>query len=466
MRFSLRMSGHQHSELRNHLYRGDGRESVSLALCGRRVGDGEQILLVHRLTHVPLDQCTVRTPTRITWNTDLVRPLIEEAAAKNLALLKVHSHPSGFDQFSSCDDQADRELFTSIFGWIDSDLCHGSAVMLPDGRMFGRVALPGVEFRPLDRIAVAGDELRYWDAGEARDPELAGEALLRNRQLFGEGTIRRLGALSVAVIGYSGTGSVVVEQLARLGVGRLLIVDYDRSEDKNLNRIVNSGRDDVSNNRLKVEIAARSIRWMGLGTRVEILAKSLVDPEVVRRVAGVDVVFGCTDSVEARHILNRLATFYNLPYFDMGVRLDADGRGGIDQICGSAHYVQPGGASLLSRGVYTMEEVRAEGLHRTNKELHDRLAKESYIKGVRVDRPAVISVNMLIASIAVNDFLARLHPFRLDDNREFAVQTVSLTQGEFMRFPEGAPCAVLAGRVGLGDRRPLLDMPVLSEDTP
>jgi len=163
-------------------------------------------------------------------------------------------------------------------------------------------------------------------------------------------------------------------------------------------------------------------------------------------------------------VLNRLASFYNLPYFDVGVRLDADGEGGIEQVCGSAHYMQPGGSSLLSRGVYTMDDVRAEALRRTDKNMHDQLANENYIKGVQVDRPAVISVNMLIASLAVNDFLARLHPFRLDGNDEFAAQTVSLTQGEFMRFPEGPSCPAFAARVGLGDRTPLLDMPALSEE--
>ena len=95
MRITLRLTGRQHGELRKHLYRGDGREAVSLALCGRRVANGEQTLLVHQLVHVPLDQCAVRTPTRITWTTDLVGPLIEEAGSKGLALLKVHSHQIG-----------------------------------------------------------------------------------------------------------------------------------------------------------------------------------------------------------------------------------------------------------------------------------------------------------------------------------------------------------------------------------
>jgi hypothetical protein len=34
---------------------------------------------------------------------------------------------------------------------------------------------------------------------------------------------------------------------------------------------------------------------------------------------------------------------------DIGVRLDADGHGGIEDIWGTLHYVQPDGSSLMER---------------------------------------------------------------------------------------------------------------------
>lgn len=460
--YSLRMSGRQHAALLSHLFPGDGKEAVAIALCGRRAGPAGATLLVHKLFPVPYADCPVREPDRVTWRTDALVPILADAGRSGLAVLKVHSHPGGYDRFSPFDDASDGELFPSVFGWVDSDLPHGSAVMLPCGRVFGRAALPGGVFTPFSRVAVAGDDLHFWDHGPGREGD-AGEALLRNRQLFGEGTMRRLKNLSVAVVGYSGTGSFVVEALARLGVGRLVVVEYDVVEEKNLNRILNTTREDADAGRPKAEVALRAIRAMGLGTEVEVVGGSLIDPDAVRLVAGCDVLFGCVDSVEARHVMNKLSAFYLLPYFDLGVRLDADGRGGIDQACGSAHYLQPGGSSLHSRGVYTMEEVRAEGLRRTDPGAYQGLLKEGYVKGVRVDRPAVISVNMLVAAVAVNDFLARLHPFRLDPNGGFAAQTVSLTQGEYVQLPDGEPCPMFAKKVGRGDVRPLLEMPELSE---
>jgi hypothetical protein len=312
----------------------------------------------------------------------------------------------------------------------------------------------------MNLVSVAGDDLNFWHVADEVETD---GGLVRHQQLFGEGTLGRLRRLTVAVVGCSGTGSIVVEQLARLGVGKLILVDPDRVERKNLNRILNSTASDAECGEYKVHVLARAVRAMGLGTVVECHPVNLVRPETVRAVAVADVAFGCMDGAEGRHLLNRLCTFYLIPYFDVGVRLEADGHGGIDQIAGSIHYLQAGGSSLLSRGVYTMADVSAEALKRTDPKEYGERLRANYIRGVAVDRPAVISVNMQLAAMAVNEFLARLHPYRYDSNDEFAVTRISLIQGVAYRESDGDPCKVLAKHAARGDVRPLLDMPELSE---
>ena len=44
-----------------------------------------------------------------------------------------------------------------------------------------------------------------------------------------------------------------------------------------------------------------------------------IDPSIVD-----DVIFGCVDSVFARHLLNKIASTYCVPYIDMGVGIKAD----------------------------------------------------------------------------------------------------------------------------------------------
>ncbi len=460
MQIKLRLAEKDHVALRQHLLPGDGLEAVAVALCGRRRSHSNHCLTVRSVVPIPYDECKVRTPDRVTWSTQRLIPLLEEAEKRGLGVLKIHSHPGGYTQFSSVDDESDRDLFNSVFGWTDSKFPHASAVMLPDGHMFGRAILPNGSFQELDSILVPGDDIHFWM------PEYGGKlpaSSQRHTQLFGSGTTRRLREMSIAVVGCSGTGSPVIEQLARLGVGRLVLVDPDRVEEKNLNRILNASREDAYLRRPKVEVMARAIAHMGFATEVEIIQEDLATPRAVKAVAECDVVFGCMDGVEGRHLLNRLAAFYVLPYFDVGVKLVADGLGGIDEALGAVHYLRPDGSTLQDRKVYTAEQLKAAGLRRTDPKAYLDQVEAGYIRGVDEDRPAVISINMQMASTAVNEFLARLHPYRYDDNADFAIVRKSFIQGVDYCEAEEPPTGAFFRQLGKADVRPLLSMPELSE---
>ena len=187
----------------------------------------------------------------------------------------------------------------------------------------------------------------------------------------------------------------------------------------------------------------------------------------MREVAQCDVVVGCMDTVDGRYLLNTLATFYLQPYFDIGVRLDAvregPNKGKIREVCGTVHYLLPGKSSLMMRGLFTMKQVADAGLRRTDPAAHAQQIKDGYIAGVQGHRPAVISVNMFAASLAVNELLARIHPFREGPNGEYGSVTFSLASMELIYEGHNEPCALLEPHVGKGDMRPLLRLTELSE---
>lgn len=469
---SLRLSGCQHAALRDHLFPGDGKEAVALVLCGRRLGnpvDGpwgsRHVLTAHEVVPVPYHVCHERTPTLVSWPTEPFLDVFDRAAHYGLAILKIHSHPGDYRAFSETDDASDEALFPSVMGWTDDGGPHASAVMLSDGEIFARAAYDdghgGVRFTSVQSVFIAGDDLRVFHRDVVCDRirgSVAGFAE-RTAQAFGAGTTVAFARLSVAVVGVSGTGSPVVEMLARLGVGEIVLVDPDLVEERNLNRIVNATRADIG--RPKVEVLADAVRRMGLCTRVVPIRSTLFAPDVVCRVALADVVFGSVDSVDGRDLMNRLAAYYALPYLDVGVRLDADGMGGVDGVHGTVHYLQPDGSSLLSRGAYSAAALQAAHLCRADPDLYESQRREKYVIGVQEDRPAVVSVNTFYAALAVNELLARLHPFRDDENDRFAQNSVSLSQSRFIPEPEGEPCPALAQLAGRGDVSPLLGMPEL-----
>lgn len=462
---TLSLTGEQHERLRAFLFPGDGKEAAAIALCGRCVGKYRHRLLIHELHEIPYEVCSERSPYRVTWPTDFIVPLLDKAEKKGLSVVKFHSHPGYFPKFSETDDAGDSDLLPAIRNYVEADVPHGSVVMLPDGSMFGRVLWKTNCFIPLNRISVAGPDIFFWDE-KAATSNLS-DFRASHKQAFGEGTTNLLSQLSIAVVGCSGTGSPLIEQLVRLGVGELILVDDDYVEDRNVNRIVNSTMEDARKNRPKVDVLTEAIERIGLGTKVRPYKLNLSNSEAIRAVAEADIVFGCMDTITGRFLLNLIATYYIIPYFDLGVRLEAvsDGleQGKIREICGSVHYLQPGRSSLLSRGLVSLRKVQAEGLRQNDPASYNLQKKEGYIRGIQENRPAVISVNMFIAALAVNDFLARLHPYREQSNGDIASIEFSLRSLELFPDPEEEQCAALSSFVGTGDVKPLLNLPMLSE---
>jgi hypothetical protein len=457
---TLSMTGDQHDHLKRFLLPADGKEAVAIVVCGRRNGDRRHRLAVRAIQEIPYEACSTRTSVRVTWPPELIVPLLDRASAEKLSVVKIHSHPSGYAAFSDTDDKGDARLLHMIRGWIGSDIPHGSAVMLPDGQIFGRILSSDSTLTPIHVINVVGDDFHFWyaDAGSLELPSFVAS----HAQAFDVGTIQHMRRLSVAVIGCSGTGSPIIEQLMRLGVGELVLVDYDHMEDRNVNRILNSTMQDALDERLKVDVLAEAVERAALGTRVIRLVKNLWDPEVIRTVAQCDLVFGCMDTVDGRFLLNALATYYTIPYIDIGVRLNTvrngPKKGRIREVCGTINYLQPGRSSLMSRGLFTMDQVAAAGLRRNDPAAHAQQVRDGYIAGVPANRPAVISVNMFAAALAVNELLARLHPFREEPNSNYAATTFSLASMELISEPEERRCEILADRVGIGDASPLLGL--------
>jgi hypothetical protein len=460
MALQLRISGQHHEILKKHLLPMDGREAVAVALCGRHVGI-HRILTVHEITLIPHDECYSREWDILCWPTSRIHSYFERIGKSDLALLKIHSHPGGFEKFSKTDDISDAEFFESAFGWSINDGPHASAVMLPEGKIFGRFFFNDMHHEAIDNVLVAGDTIHHY---KVINDYIVDEFALRTAQAFGEKTYSVLKGMTVAVVGCSGTGSPLIEQLVRLGVGKIILIDPDVVEMKNLNRILHTSKKTAEEKLAKVDVLKRAIIEMGLGTKVITFQANIYDSkEALHALIECDVIFGCMDSVDGRYLLNQLCSFYLLPYFDLGVKLEADGTGGINKICGSVHYIQPGKSSLLTRGLYTLEDVSAAGQYRRNKDEYENLKKEAYIKNVNVNNPAVISVNMQIASQAVNEFLNRIHPYKAEPIDQYAASTIDISEGYIVNVSERdfQSDNYLRSRIGRGDIIPFLEMPEL-----
>ncbi len=462
MELQLRISGLHHEVLKQHLLPEDGREAVAVALCGRYNSQNGHILLVHDLTLIPHNECHNREWDFLNWPTERIIPYFERISRHDLAILKIHSHPGGYPKFSDIDDKSDHEFFDSVFGWSMSDSPHASAVMLPEGEIFGRFFFSDLHHKPINIVSIAGDVIHHYKKIEDL---IFDEFALRTIQAFGEKTYSLLKKMTIGVVGCSGTGSPVIEQLVRLGVGKIVLIDPDTIESKNLNRILHSSIESAENHTPKVDVIANAIKKIGLQTEVQAYQANLYNSiNSLRSLINCDAVFGCMDSIDGRYLLNQLCSFYLIPYFDLGVKLEADGKSGVKKICATVHYIQPGKSSLLTRGLFTMEDVRAAGQFRRNANEFEKLKKEAYIKNINIDNPAVISVNMQIASHAVNELLNRIHPFKSEPQSQYSASTIDITEGYIVNVNESdfETDEYLRKKIGRGDVTPFIEIPELS----
>lgn len=435
----------QHRRLVSHLFPGDGLEAGAMLLCGRCPAGDRLRLVIREVVPVPLD-ASRRTRDSLAWpSADYLVPLAERLEKEELSLVLAHSHPGGHDGFSRIDDRADMSVLGSVASWLGDGAPHGSMVALPNGTVIARTYNPDEGFVPIRRRTIVGSEIRTLGVPEVEVPAWGS----RVAQMFGCGTWAALQSLCVGVVGCSGTGSLVVEQLARTGVGALVLVDPKRLHRRNLNRIVGATATDADAECFKVDVMAREINAMGSGTRVTPLAVSIHDRAAALALAGCDVLFGCVDSVEGRYILDVLANAYVAPYFDVGVHVDPDGGGGIRSAVAAAHYVIPGGSSLLSRGVYTAEQLAAEGYRRLDPTGDQEGDVPRYLASVGEAQPAVMPLNMLAAALGVTDLLARVHGFRMEGPE---IQRLSLVHGSYLTESAGEPCPTMQRWLGRGSR--------------
>ena len=135
----------------------------------------------------------------------------------------------------------------------------------------------------------------------------------------------------------------------------------------------------------------------------------------------------------------------------------------ISNICGRMDYVQPLGATLLDRQVYTPALLAAENLRDTDPQAYKAQVAEGYMPGTREEAPSVITVNMHAGSAIVQEFIARVYPYRSEPNRRYARTEFDLADGEHSSTSEDEFSAVRSPLYGQGLVAPLLGLPALED---
>jgi molybdopterin/thiamine biosynthesis adenylyltransferase len=324
---------------------------------------------------------------------DFLVEVSNEARRLGAGVVLVHTHPNaaGIPDFSPVDDDGEvplRAFFCTLF----PARTHFAMVVGPDG---ANARVLGASERVT--IEIVGREFHRTGGNDATN-----EAdLIYDRQVraFGAAGQAMVSRLRVAIVGLGGTGSVVAQELAHLGVGALLLIDPDRIEVTNLNRVVGSTR--ASLGATKVETARRMTLAVRPEVSVEALAGDVVDEGVAARLIECDFIFICTDSHASRAVVAQVAYQYLIPAIDIGVGI-AVKKSAVASITGRVQMLAPGLPCLLCTDALDAGAIRRELLNEAQR------AADPYFDGDGEPQPAVISLNATISSLAVTMFLAAM----------------------------------------------------------
>ena len=303
---------------------------------------------------------------------------------------------------------------------------------------------------PAGGVRITGPSLRLLLPD---DTDAAADVYDRQIRAFGADGQHLLGNLRVGVVGAGGTGSAVVEQLVRLGVGEILVIDPDTINDdgSNVTRVYGSTMADRGV--AKVALAQRNADRIGLGSELNAVQGTINDEAVARLLTDRDVIFGCTDDNRGRVTLGRLATWYLIPVIDMGVKLTSrDGR--LQAIEGRITVIDPGVGCLQCRGRINAMALQAEIL--TPGERAQRV-DEGYAVGLDEQDPAVVTFTTGVAAHAASELLQRL--FVLDDGSPSSELIIRFHARDIRRNSRaGVPghWCVDARNLGAGDTVPFL----------
>lgn len=421
---TLALTASDHHDLERHLFPGDGLEAAAILICGRAGADCER-LCVHRVIDVPYDECPTRTPVQLVWPGEYLEIAIDAADKIGGSIILIHSHPGGFFNFSKIDDASDASAIPALrHGSADETVKHGSAIMVPGGAIKARLYDKTGSIEPITRICSIADDIK-----------VISNPIPANPLPFSSQMTDALGQLTACVVGASGTGSIVIENLCRRGIGKIILIDFDVMRHKNLNRILNSTIADADTERYKTAMLKEAIAKYRPDIEIISIEAPIESEEAIIAASGGDVIFSCVDTMEARHYCELMSRAFVAPLIDVGVtiptRQSASQDVRIADVCGRIDYVHPDGPSLTDRGVITPEGLYAEYLSRVDPGALAQQQKEGYLKGFAEEAPSVLTLNMIGAALAVEEWMARVFPYRHDANAEHDRLFFSLAGREF-----------------------------------
>lgn len=407
MSWSVAMTEEIEARLRAHLLRSDGQEDLCFALWRPSHGATRTTALIFDVLE------PIEGDRLVHGNAGFMPAFVERAMQaaidQDCGIAFLHAHPlgRGWQGMSRDDVAAERGLAPTVQGASGLPLV-GLTLAGRDGgwsaRAWSRVAPRTYERQWCETVRVVGDRLRVHFNEDLRPTPHHKPSQARTRDAWGPDAQAHVARLDVGIVGLGSVGSIVAEALARTGVKRVSLLDFQSIEDVNLDRTLHATQADVDTRMAKVAVAARAMQESATSDGFEVRSSefSICEEEGFRLALDCDVLFCCVDRPWPRSVLNHLAYAHLIPVIDGGIHARQTSLGRLYGADWKAHVVGPTYRCMLCLGQYDPGHVGVE----KNGDLDD----PTYIASLDREHPLRASENVLgfslgAASLEVLQFL-------------------------------------------------------------
>ena len=115
----------------------------------------------------------------------------------------------------------------------------------------------------------------------------------------------------VAVIGCGGLGGNILELLARLGVGEIIVIDGDKFNESNLNRQILCTEENLKKS--KVKEAAIRVRKINSSVKVKTHTLFINSKNIQEIIQGADLAIDALDNISTRFVLEKACQELEIP---------------------------------------------------------------------------------------------------------------------------------------------------------
>jgi len=159
----------------------------------------------------------------------------------------------------------------------------------------------------------------------------------RQIMIFGEDGQERLKNAYVAVVGVGGLGSPIALYLTAAGIGRLLLIDYQKPELSNLNRQVLHWEPDIDAEKSKAISAKEKLQKLNPDIDIRTFTEKLTPENIDTVLKGVDIVVDALDNYEVRYLINEFCVRNRIPFI----------HGAVEGLIGQVTTIIPGETPCL-----------------------------------------------------------------------------------------------------------------------